>query len=254
MKKGLKVFAVLALSLFLISMIAGVVSAGPLNELVSKFSQKGFGLGESAKEGLTKFLLVALVIMMVYSITLFLPFVPAGKEYIGWIISIIVGILSFIYVDPIEIKAIVSNYEALGIALTSILPFVIIIVFTYKMREGYPEMASLINKPLLVIFILYLMYRWVDLYNQGSDLAIMYFITAIITFGWLLAEKWIYFKIAKAFLRGDVDEAKDMYMGEVAGKLRKLYDLRTTASGTTLVKLDKQIAELEEILKKGYSP
>lgn len=250
MKKAGRVFAFALLSLFLISMFAGVVSADAITDAV----RSGWDslTSSSSNTGFLKFLLTSLIVMIVYSVVSFLPFVPEGKDYINWIIAAIVGILSFMYVDALYIQTIVSNYEALGIALTSILPLVIIILFTYRLREEHPEMASLINKPLIVLFTTYLIFRWYVLFKEGSGLTIIYAIAVIVSFGWLLFEKWIYVKIAKAFLKGDVDSAKDMYESEIAAKLRRLYDLRTTASGRSLTGIDKQIAELEDKLKNMH--
>ena len=58
---------------------------------------------------LSKILLMTLVVLIIYSIMSFMPFAPRGKDYINWLIAIIVGVLSFLFVSVDNIRYILID-------------------------------------------------------------------------------------------------------------------------------------------------
>lgn len=254
MQKEMKTLSFVLLGLLVTSFLIGVVSAGPLDDAISKaFSGSSglFNLSSSAQDGLARILLIALVVMLVYSVITFLPFFPKN-ETISWVVSIIVGILSFMFVNIADIKTLMANYEALGIALTSILPLIIIIVFTYKLREKEAGIASIVNPTIIILFSIYAVIRWFTA-ASGSDLKWIYLITLIAAIIWAFIEKWVYFKMFKQVLKGEVSEANSTYTAHLTARMTKILELLDTAGPETKAKLEKEYDDLQKKLDSAKS-
>jgi hypothetical protein len=214
MKKAGKVFALSILTIFFLAIISSVFVSAESNstvgkEIVNWLSNTGVSISEPTQNFIAKALLMTLVILMVYSISSFIPIFPEDNEWIPWVISIIVGFLSFVFVSSENIKLILNNYEALGIVLTSILPLIIIIVFNVKLRESSVTAAGFFNKLIIVGFIIYLGVKWINTSISNIDpmpeLVWVYPLTVIVSVIWLLIEK----KLWKYFNKEKRDERKD---------------------------------------------
>ncbi len=150
------------------------------------------GIPDDSKGGIAKILLVALVVIFVYSI---LEFIPLFSEKTGlqWAVAVIVGLLSFLFVSYDNIKFILANYEALGIALTTIIPLIILIAFTLNMQmdKRYGMWKTFINKFFIVLYIVYVLYAWLtiswDDSNPTPALAWVYPLSLIIALIWFFA-------------------------------------------------------------------
>ncbi len=205
-----KLLVIGILGLFMFSMLA-VVSASKFSDFWDD-NMKGdkafmpglFGSDEKSQAGLAKILLITLVVLMVYAIGDKLPFLGGeGKDTIRWVFSIIVGILSFMFVSKDAIMALVSNYEALGFALTSIIPLVILMMFFWELRDnGHEVVAGLIEKPLLFVFAGYLVVRWLVLAGEGNAYVWFYIAGAAIALIWGFKSGDIW----KAFKKGKVEQ------------------------------------------------
>jgi len=181
------------------------------------------------------------------------PFIPRDKEYINWLISIIVGILSFIFVSPDNVRLILINYEGLGIMLTSLFPLLIILVFTYRLREQNASAASIINPALIIGFLIYVGLRWWNFKPVNQDLVpelkYLYPATFIATIIWLFFERVVSKWIFRRKLRGGIDEFKNMSDNEAALYVHRLEDLKKEAvNPEEIAQLDKRIKILHNIL------
>lgn len=245
-----KKFLVLGiLGLFMISMMGGIVSADSAWDDLKGFFTSG---DEDSALGMNfaKILLIALVAMIVYSIAAVIPFV-SQNDGVRWSISIIIAVLSFLFISVADIRYILINYQALGVALTTFIPLVIIILFTWEFRKKSPAIAGVVNKLILTLFILYSGWNWLNLDVGVSALKWMYPLTVIIAIVWLIFEKWVYFKMAKSFLRGEVSEAGDLYVTHLAAKQQKILDQLDSAGPETAAKLQKELNSLEAKIKKA---
>ena len=79
-------------------------------------------------------LLMILVVFLVFTILDFIK-IFGSKKLVLWGVSLVVGILSFIMVPASEIRLIVLQYQTLGVILTTFLPSLIILLFTWKIQE-----------------------------------------------------------------------------------------------------------------------
>ncbi len=154
------------------------------------------GVPDTAKTGLGKILLATLVVLLVYSIASFVPFISERGETIQWLFAIIIGALGFLFVSPENIQFIMSNYEALAIALTTILPLLIIIGFSLRIAtdENYTlSWATFISRFAIVLFIIYDIGRWLTIsWNPSGptpELAWVYPLSLIIALIWYFAVK-----------------------------------------------------------------
>ncbi len=214
MKKGTKVFAFIIFSLFIISFLVGVVEAKTVLDAIKESTAGLFSTpSENSSLYFSKVLLIILVTLLVYSISAALPFVPDSNG-IRWAISVIIGLLSFMTVSLDNIKYILVNYEGLGVALTTFIPLVILLIFTAEFRnKDKTGLAGPINKLILVLFALYIGFRWLTVEYTGDiapTMAWAYPATLIIVLLWLLIEKAFakWFKKEKITAQAESAEAQ----------------------------------------------
>jgi len=199
MQKGAKILGLFLLGLVFTSMLIGVVEAKTILDSLKEGAAGLFAgsVSQDTQSYIAKILLIFLVALLVYAISAALPFVP-DNEVIRWAVSIIVAILSFLFVSLENIKYLMVNYEALGIALTTFLPLIILLVFTAEFREKEkPGIACPVNKLILILFALYIGFRWLTVDYAGENppaLAYAYPLTLVITLIWIALEgafaKW----------------------------------------------------------------
>lgn len=211
-------------------------------------------ISDQTKNLISKLLLMILVIIIIYSIASFLPFIPQDKDYINWLIAAIVGILSFMFVSKENIDYIIVTYEALGIMLTSLLPLIAILVITYKLRERYGDIASIVNPALIVGFLIYIGIKWIKMtpslsqFSSWPELAYVYPATFIITVVWLVLEKRISKWIFKKAMLGSIDKFRNMEMEVTAAEINKLRDLLEYAQPEYANLIKERIKNLENLM------
>lgn len=128
---------------------------GALMGALSFFSFGAFS--EGGTFAFAQFLFIILFFMLVYSILTFMPFINTKVQFP---MALIISILGFLYVDAGTIEMLLTNYEAMGIAMTLILPILIVFAFTFRMyqkayegeSEKSPFYVKLFNMVFLVFF------------------------------------------------------------------------------------------------------
>jgi hypothetical protein len=200
------------LGLFMISMFAGIVSAGTLWD---RFSS-GDIMSDETKGGISKILLIVLVVLLVYSVAEALPFLGGDKEGVRWAFSIVVGILSFIFVSTEMVMTILTTYEALGIALTSFVPLIILMVFMWQLKEDHAAIAGFIKNPVYILFITYLVYKWIFTLEE-NPLQIIYLVAAITALIWMFVEDRAHKKLDKEKKKEERAQAANNVEDAVAG-------------------------------------
>ncbi len=201
-----RVIGFVFIGLVLMSLFVGVVSAQ--NEetgmgSVNKFFKDNFGVDFSytweteffkAGGGFQKFLIFALVSLIIYSISSFLPFLE-NNPWINAGVAVIVGILSAFWLSSEEIATALLSYRALGIILTGIIPFFAIAVISKKsFDKGHPFMG----KVLWIGFFVVTLIRWLSATDIGAFGKIVYPIVLIVTLIMFFVQNWIYIKLAMA--------------------------------------------------------
>lgn len=242
---------IMLFSMFLLSV--QIISA----ETVGERLLSGFKIGSIDLSNLnlpstlnfTKFLLFALVTLIIYSISGSLPFV-GEKRWLAFSISLIIGFLSIFYLLPKQVYTILMSYKALGIALTSIIPFIVIAVVAKRLHD---EGHAWISKVLWIGFGVVLGVIWfTSNYEDIGQFGMWaYGLTAILTLLMILFEKWIYFRIFKSVLKGEISEANERYAAHLTAKMEKILDQMDSASPTTRRKLEVEYDELQKKLDKA---
>lgn len=220
MKKSLAVGFVFVL---LISILFASISFATADTIGSKVTNKLGSIGnalkgttsltDDTKATISKVMLMFLLAIVVYAISTFLPFFPKDKPWLQWVFAIVIAILGFMFVSVGEVKLLLTNYMALGIALTTIIPLILIVTFTLNMRKKNTELATIVNKPLVLIFLLYLFVSWwnfdTDKEKVSSALNWIYIITMLATLAWLMFENKIIGRIYKNVTDSMAERAKD---------------------------------------------
>ena len=149
---------------------------------------------------LGKILLMILLGLMVYSILG--AMVELFHPKVRGLVAFIVAILGFLFIPSANIQLIVANYEALGITLTTILPLIIVLMFTIKMSSVNPEYSWIINPAVIILFGVYLVARWAGLiwateFKNIPILVYVYPISLIILITWLFSVEKLGKRLAK---------------------------------------------------------
>jgi hypothetical protein len=135
-QKSILLFSILLAGLFTIVLLAGTISAQSAGQDLRsmfdgliQFIKELFGLNTIP---IQKVLLAALLAMIVYSIV---KDMFGQSETISWAISIIIAILSMMGISQELINAIAIQYGAMGAAMLTIIPLVIMIIFTLSIKS-----------------------------------------------------------------------------------------------------------------------
>jgi len=155
-----RIIGLLIFGLFAVLLISNFVAAQD-TVFENIFGGAGGGLSnflESLQESnaFSKLLLFALIALIVYAIVGRLPFVK-DKDYVPGGIAIVVGILATFFLDSTEVETILLSYGALGITLTALIPFFIIIAISKGLNDAGHGHWS---KYLYLIFGIVLVIRW----------------------------------------------------------------------------------------------
>ncbi len=253
-KVGLIVFSLLALSLFAFSFVSAetvfesIVSSFSIN--IPAFSSETNFFQGTLFQQILVFFLVALV---VYAVAEFIPFLES-KNWVAIVFSLIVAALSTFYLNAQDLNSILVSYSAFGIVITAIIPFFLIAVISKKSHDkGFP----LLGKVLWIAFILVTLIRWLSMDvsqvaggSLGGLTKWVYPLLVLIALAMLFSERWIYFRIFRSVMRGEMDDAKRMNLARLQGKLaqvREEFDSATTPE--VKAQLQKRITDLEKTIK-----
>lgn len=148
MKKGTRVFAFVILSLFLVSMIAGVVSAATTNtQIIDSFQNvlngnwtgfNGFLSAILTPEILFGLLIFLVIFAILSQINLF------KQDWLKVSTSVIIAILAAGFINTDWLLPILNQYTALGITISFILPFVLLFIFVRDIMPNNQLMQRLV--------------------------------------------------------------------------------------------------------------
>ena len=139
-KRAFAFFVLGLLSLMFLVQFVEVVSAqtqGP--DAFRDFFRDGwddiiqsFQTGNGISEQLARIIYFVIVALLVYSVSDRIPGMSGQNK--GWVRTIISGIIAFLsvaYLTTADIYALLLSYSALGFALGTIIPFFILLIFSY---------------------------------------------------------------------------------------------------------------------------
>jgi len=244
--------------------IADQIKAGTNNILTIVFGKTL--AGESIYDmAFTKFLLFILILAIVYGISDVLPFLSDDKKTntaIKWVVSIIVAYFSVAFMPVKQVYGLMVGYEALGVILTAIIPFILIFGMTWRLAENPNPSRMLVQKLLMWGFIFFLVYRLIDLYIAGQYnegilwpyATFVYVIMLLVMIGYIFAEHTIRNFILTTKVKGYIEQSKVMSkqeaMADAAALRQKAEAARRSGQTNTAETLEKAAERLEESAKE----
>lgn len=227
-----KFFTVLLIGLFLVTLVSPMVFAQESPQLAPDdgvfvtlwkaffggiFDGDGGIFDRLQKEGraddIQRILLIILVALLVYSISDFLPFAQ-DKEYVKWAVSVVVALLAFLFIKKETLGGIVNTYGALGVALTSVIPLLILLAFSAKIKDK-PKLAGfsrLLDIFMFSIFALWMVLQWQTQKQLGEPFVRAYLFSAVVALFLVFFWPWIWkkFNERKTKERSDISNRKSL--------------------------------------------
>ncbi|MEK6928726.1 MAG: hypothetical protein AABW65_02090 [Nanoarchaeota archaeon] len=261
MKKSLQhlilfssIFFILLISLSLVSAQSHLKSPGDAIKSVASSVKES--LGDSIeKDTLTKFLLFFLIALIIYAISDKIPFLEE-KSWLSGLISIVIAILATLYLKVEEINTILVSYNALGIAITIIIPFIIIAVISKGLHEKQHHLPA---KLLWILFIVALILKYITASDSiGAFGQWFSLIAGILALIMLFLEKKIYVFLLIQQIKNARETAKAESLAEITTQLDQLNEKIRNASNeaiakTLIVKYNRLVKRQNE-LGGNYGP
>ena len=241
----------LSIFIFLIQVVsAETLAEGALKKINLEsinFPDKISNFGSS--DFFLKFLIFALVALIIYSISPFLPFLEEGtgtaKNLIRWGVTLIIAYLATYSLRIEEIKLILVSYGALGLVIVGVIPFFAIAAASKRLAE---KGHAFFGKALWLIFFFVLFYRLffvVDLGAEkiGGGYIIAYTVLLVLIGIMFLWENRIWLILFKQNVRNFRDQYRKEQIADIESELEVM---NRQIAGTS----DKQV---EQVLVNKYN-
>lgn len=260
MKKAGKIILLSLLGLFIFSIFATAFASAqtPAAPTPVQVAQKGYQVATSSSGGfftslenvilswfgttlniqtatdqaVTKLLVFMLIFLIILAIADVLPFLEGttkSKTVLRFLISLIVAYLSVAYVTPQEFYAALTTYSALGVTLTAIIPFAIILTLAWRLTIKPNPANMLTQKLMLGIFAGYLVYKiaalilFKEAYGNVWAYAMIIFIPVlVITVLMLIFNETTRNWILKTKVEGWVEQSKVMDKAQASARIIEL--------------------------------
>lgn len=183
---------------------------------ISQTTQEILGPLFGEKEMLTRALMFVLLFMIIYSIV---SSVFPKKYIVTLLSSLIITALSILWIPSNFLEAIRTQYGAMGAALLSIIPFIILLIFTAKVK------SMLVARATWIFFIIY--YFALYIYKLATEEAGFLSAENIPYLAAIIAGIGIFFfikQIREAIFGGEMQtlEAEGMKIAERSKTLHKV--------------------------------
>lgn len=216
-----RVFALIIFLALSITLVSEIVSAQSIwDNIKNTFSDpSSIGISNlSESPSFAKFLLFLLITLIVFAIMEFVPFIES-KGWLAFFISVIIGILSSLYLKSEEVYTILLSYSTFGIVLTSIVPFLLLAVISKKLIDkGY----SIFGKILWVVLGVVIVMKWLTATEIGAFGKVVYPVTLVLVLAMVIWENRIYYLIFKRQVREFKDTAKRENLANMEADLQSL--------------------------------
>lgn len=181
-----RLLAITIAAFFVFAFLVGFINVGKTNieitghqtfisDLFTSWSAGDFDVN------IAKYLLWIMLTILLFSIFTSVNFPP--NFFIRWLIAIPVGFLSIAYVTPSEIFSIINTYSALGITLSVIFPFFIVLFFSAALMSvrRIRELTAgriLAEVAVWMLFTAFLLYKLIAGMFSGSSFGVSMIIIA----------------------------------------------------------------------------
>jgi hypothetical protein len=195
-------------------------------------------VGDSALSDIffIKVLLLVLVFVVVRAVLARVPAFKDNKAVI-LVVAIIVSILSIRYLTDVQlVKGILMSYNTLGVALTTIIPFIIWFFFVEKSVS-----SSAMRRFLWLFFIAVFSIIWFERYSHLGGF-VNYFYFGVIILGLLavLFDRKVRAYLALSEIRGMERSVTDKVVLELLEELEKAEKMSNTEQGKRRAKAIRQ--------------
>lgn len=175
-----RLLAITIAAFFVFAFLVGFVNVGKttiavtgqqtfISDLFTSWSAGDFDVN------IAKYLLWIMLTLLLFSIFTSVSFPP--NFFVRWLIAIPIAFLSIAYVTPSEILSIINTYSALGITLSVILPFFIVLFFSAALMsvKKIKELTAgriLAEVAVWMLFTAFLIYKLIAGMFAGSSFGI----------------------------------------------------------------------------------
>lgn len=146
----------MVLGLFLISMMGGAlaltpqeIGAGAAAAIGAFVKGLSGAIGADAKSGISKFFFVILLAMIIHSFIS--SFFSDSNTFLKWGITISISALAYLGIPEGYLEALLVSYGAMGLTILTVIPFLIMVIFTVKVKD------LMIARGTWVFYVLYYM-------------------------------------------------------------------------------------------------
>ncbi|MBS3066201.1 hypothetical protein J4205_00100 [Candidatus Pacearchaeota archaeon] len=257
MKKSVLFFSVTILLLIFMSMMSFVSAAlsdsitGGLDSVTNTFEPVLKYILGSTPDGeflLVKLLFLILLLGVIYQAVRHVPTIGENKS-LSWLIAIIASILAVRYLTSEAIVTFIwLPTGVLGVALASILPFIIYFFFIQGFDQGMIRKVGWITFG--VIYLGLAIVRWPDLaIDQGYNLGWLYILIFVLSILAFLFDDRIKKMVTANRIMQKISEESLSDILTIKRQIKEKRSLLSEASGDEADKLKREIKRLEDRIK-----
>jgi hypothetical protein len=203
---------------FVVGDDAGLDIEGFFGNIASCTSEDGtytgvFDMQETTKISISRYLLVFLILLLVYSILGFVGIFD-NSDLIRFVVSGIFAFISFVFVPDNLIRYILLSYEGFGVIVSTFFPLFVLMAFSFKLRYQISNrnMVALVGTKILYLtYALYILVRFIGM--AACDYSTYSF--AILLLGMLGVIIWSFWG-ENALIKGADEDAVEKYKREIA--------------------------------------
>ena len=254
MKKETRLLSIVLVSLLLVTLLAGIVAAQENTLAIDKLKEilsSLFG-GDETYDYIgnilsPQILFGVLIFLIIFAIIDHIS-VFSSKKWLSVTVSIVIGILAAGFIESDWIKPLLNQYTALGVAITFLIPFVLLFYF---MKEIAPH-NLFVQKFVWWVFFIAVVVNLIINWDKTDSKITRGLYLVIGLFAIIMAIKGD--AILKMLFREELHEAVDKYTelqefikaGETAKANAALYTLGPQLSASEKAKLQAQINSLSK--------
>lgn len=231
-KKVFGIFALAIISIIALSFLVGAESGGQKvanwisENIFQPFIIPGLGNLTANTQTFAKFLFAILVFLILAAIV---PLIPLfhEKKGLAFLVAVIITILSVYFIPAELISPMLNPYTALGVAFISIIPFILMWLFTTNMITN-----TFLRKVAWMFFAAWLVAMSVYTYlgalsqNQPTWASYVYGATSLLALVMVFFEDWFEQHIFKGKLESGIEDAERRMQSRLALDRLKLKEAK----------------------------
>jgi hypothetical protein len=200
---------------------------------------------------IAKWLFFFMVFLVLYSLTEVIPFFEE-KSWISLLFALAVSFLSVFFLTTEQIMSSLLSYKALGIALTSVVPFLCMVAISHRCYKKKQPWSAKILWLLFIVGLLWLLvngYAFSETTPEGS-FGWIYVVVLALAVIMLFMEGKIHYYFYKSEIQRGIADADTKVQREALIKILELEAKKIAIGSVAAAKaIDDEIKELKKIAK-----